>query len=129
MGNVEPTGLECPTLGAVDVGELAALLPGFDLAQLAGRDLVVEDIESLVVGPEQRGVAARSCRREGAAALARVRCRRRQIPEREPSESGAGADQYRFLKFGERNGRVRRLVSERALCISKPRPKRRKRRP
>src|SRR5262249_21799919 len=40
-GNVEPTGLEGPTLGAVDVGELAALVSGFDLAQLAGRDLVV----------------------------------------------------------------------------------------
>jgi hypothetical protein len=44
-GNVEPTGLKRPTLGPIDVEELAALLSGFDLAQLAGSDLVVEDVK------------------------------------------------------------------------------------
>ena len=66
-GNVEPTWLTRPTLGTVDVQELAALLPGFDLAQLAGGDLVFDDIKPFVVGQEQRGVAAGLCRREGTA--------------------------------------------------------------
>src|SRR6516165_2935405 len=114
-GNVEPTWLKRPTLGTVDVEELAALLPGFDLAQLAGGDLVFDEIKPVVVGQEQRGVAAGPCRREGTATSARVRCGRRQIPERKSSESGARTDQQRFLELGQRDGRVRGLVAERAL--------------
>jgi hypothetical protein len=67
-GNVEPTGHKRAALGTVNIEELAALLPRFDLTQLAGRDLVVEDIKPFVVGQEQRGMAAGPCRRKGAAA-------------------------------------------------------------
>src|SRR5262249_6598866 len=45
----------------------------------------------------------------------RVRCRGRQIAEREPGESGARTDQQRFLELGQRDGRMRGLVAERAL--------------
>ncbi len=121
-GNVEPGGLQRPTLGAVDIEELAALLPGFDLAQLAGRDLVVEDIEPFVVGPEQRGVAPRPCRREGTSIQGNVRGRRRQIPEREPGESGTRTDQQGFLELGQRDGRVPRRVAERAFLYLEAEP-------
>src|SRR5262245_59722074 len=74
-------------------------------------------MKPFVVGQEQRGVAAGPRGRKGASAAVRVRdgCRRRQVPEREPGESGARADEQRLLEFGQRDGRVRGPVAERAL--------------
>jgi hypothetical protein len=70
-----------------------------DLAQLARRDVGIEDIEPFIVGEEKRRVAARPRRRECATAAATVGRRRRQIPERQSGESGARADQQRFLNL------------------------------
>ena len=120
-GNREPALPQRPALGAVDVQELAAVRRGFNLAQPCRLDLVVEHVESVVIGPEQRGMAAGPRGRESAPAHARLRlrlrvmCRGRQIPECEPGESGAGAEQHRFLEFAQRHRRVRRLVAERPL--------------
>src|SRR6185312_362692 len=112
-GNVEPAAFERSPLRAVDREQLAALLHGFDLAHLAGRDVVVEDIKPLVVGEEQRGVAAGARGREGAAAARGIGRRRRQVPERESGKAGAGADQQRLLEFGQRHRRMRGLVAKR----------------
>src|SRR6516162_6188447 len=67
--------------------------------------------------------------RPGATAEASVGWRRRQISEREPREPSPGADHQRFFEFGQRDGRVRGAVAERALLHLEPRPKRRERRP
>src|ERR1700704_5335881 len=64
------------------------------------------------VGQEKRRVAARPRRRECAAAAATGRRRRRQIPERQSGESGARADQQRFLDLAQGDRRVRGLVPE-----------------
>src|SRR5579859_7261236 len=106
VGNIEPAGLQRSALRAVDLEQLAALLRGFDLARLARGDVVVEDIKPFVVGEEQRGLAAGVRRREGAAAATGIRRRRRQVPEREPGESGARADQQRLLELGQRKSVV-----------------------
>src|ERR1700755_2371811 len=117
-GNVEPPLAKRPAPRAVDVEQFAAVLRGFDLAQPCRLDLVVEHMESVVIGPEQRGMAAGARGRESAPAHARLRvrvsvmCRGRQIPEGEAGKSGAGAKQQRFLQFAQWNGRVRRLVLE-----------------
>jgi hypothetical protein len=50
--NVEPATAELPALRAVRFEELGALVRGPDLAQLAGRDIVIEDIEPFIVGEE-----------------------------------------------------------------------------
>ena len=124
-GNVEPIGLKHPTLCPIDVEELAALLLVSDLAQLAGSDLVVEDVKPFVVGQEQRGMLppAAVSSRKVRPLPARVRCRRRQIPEREPSGSSARAGQQRFLEFAQRHRGMGRLVAEKGPhCISRPRP-------
>src|SRR5581483_7169472 len=119
--NVEPAPAERPALRAVDVQELAALIRGFNLAQPCRLDLVVKHIESVVVGPEQRGMAAGPRGRESAPAHARLKvrvsvmCRGRQIPECKAGKSGAGPEQQRFLKLAQGNGRMRRLILERAL--------------
>src|SRR5882672_4896184 len=96
-GNIEPATAKLPTLRAVRFEELGALVRCLDLAQLARRDVGIEDVEPFIVGEEQRRVAAWPRRRECAAAAATVRRRRRQIPERQSGESGARADQQRFL--------------------------------
>jgi len=51
--NVEPATAELPTLRAVRFEELGALVRGLDLAQLARRDVGIEDIESFIVGEFQ----------------------------------------------------------------------------
>ena len=97
--NVQPATAKLPTLRSVGFEDLGALVRGLDLAQLARRDVGIEDIERFIVGKEQRGVAAGPRRRECAAAATKVERRRRcrQIPERKSGESGARADQQRFL--------------------------------
>src|SRR5262249_48633836 len=69
-GEADGAGEGGPPLGAVGLDELATLVRGLDLAQLAGRDIAIEDIEAVVVGEEQRGTAAGPRRREGTAAAA-----------------------------------------------------------
>ena len=92
-----------------------ALLGSLDLAQLRCRDIVVEKIQALVIGEEQRGVAAAARCRIGAAAAARVGRGRRQVPECETGESGAGTDQKRFLELAQRQRSVRGSIAERSL--------------
>ena len=110
--NVEPAGAELPTLHAVRIEELGALVRGLDLSQLARRDLVIEDIQPFIVSEEKRRLAARSRRRECAAAAVTVGRRRRQIPGRESGEPGARADQQGFLDLAQGDRRVRGLVAE-----------------
>jgi len=124
--NVEPAAAKLPTPRAVRFEELGALVRGLDLAQLACRDVGIDDIEPFIVGEEKRRMAARPCRRECAAAAAAVGRRRRQIPERQSREPGARADQQRFLNLAQGDRRVRGPVAE---GISKPSPNRRERRP
>src|SRR5215467_15628046 len=101
-----------PALRAVGFEKLGALVGALDLAQLARRDVGIEDIEAFVVGEEQRGVAAGPCRWECAAAAAAIQRGRGQIPEGESGESSARADQQRFLQLAQRDRRVRGLVAE-----------------
>ena len=107
--DVEPSPAELPTLRAVHFKDLGALVRGLDLAQLARRDVGIEDIKPFIVGEEKRRLAARPRRRECAAAAATVRRRRRQIPERQSGKSGARADQQRFLDLAQGDRRVRGL--------------------
>jgi hypothetical protein len=79
--DVEPATAQRSTLCAVCFEGFATLVRRLDLAQLARRDVGIKDIESFVVGEEQRGVAAGPRRWECAAAAATIRRGRRQIPE------------------------------------------------
>src|SRR5215831_21418754 len=96
--DVEPATAQLAAPRPVCFEELPALVRRLDLAQLARRDVGIKDIETFVVGEEQRGVAAGPCRWECAAAAATIQWGRGQIPEGESGESSARADQQRFLQ-------------------------------
>src|SRR5262249_20642304 len=110
--DVEPAMAQWPTLCAVGFEELATVGRRLNLAQLAPRDVGIKDIEPFVVGKEQRGVAARPCRWECAAAATTMGRGRRQTPEGESGEPSARADQQRFLQLAQRDGPMRGLVAE-----------------
>src|SRR5262249_45615796 len=79
--DVEPAMAQRPALCAIQFEELATVVRRLDLAQLAPRDVGIKDIQPIVVGKEQRGMAARPCRWECAAAATTICRGRRQIPE------------------------------------------------
>jgi hypothetical protein len=101
---------------AVEREDALPLVPRLDLGELARRRIGrVDDVDAAIVGEEQRGAAPLRGAAEGAAVAAARGGRPDAVPQRNPADPGARADEQRLLELVERHRRMARAIAERSF--------------